>query len=145
MTYLYLLSLRHNLLQSDAKNRWASALFLGSRAPQEIRGEENGREKVCERHEDPHQGACTLLVLQSRHAELPRDRKIFRINHAIAKGEVRRKCVARQGGQEQVQNDGPLRMAGRAGPRRDYRPPEQQSGDEEACVFNFVPKVRLQA
>src|SRR3974390_270152 len=98
-------------------------------------GEEAHREDACG-HEvydggaRPHDGTGEFLVSQNRDCSCPRHAEVIGVNHAIAKGEVRREDVARQRSKEDVKKDQPTGLKRHRRPRLKNRPPEQ-----EACEY----------
>src|SRR6266446_7582507 len=60
-----------------------------------------------DRHPEPHQGTCALLILEGREAQERLRRSMRRIDHAAAEDEKRGKSVARQSREEQVRANHP--------------------------------------
>ena len=93
-------------------------------------GDDDGGDEIDKRDEHPHQRAGKLLVLKRGRIESPRGTTIRRVHDVIAEREIGRERITRQGGEEQICRDGPVRPS-RLVPALDHGPPEQKSRCEK--------------
>src|ERR1700751_2535561 len=109
---------------------------------EQLGGKNRSGHQVDDRDARPHQRTRTLLISQSRKTERLRRRRISQVNHAVAKDQEPGKNVTRQRGQEEIDDDRPVRPRN-AWPRLNDRPPEEKPGREEGGLLGRMPRSRL--
>ena len=101
-------------------------------------------QQVHDRNARPHQRSCALLVFESGNGKVLWCGEVNRIDNTVAE---RKKCgedVTWEGGQKDVNEDGPSRPSRHTRPGLHNGPPEKKTGCEETRVLGDMPSFRLQ-
>src|SRR5882762_7189840 len=97
----------------------------------------------CDWSSDVCSSDLALLVFETGDGKVIWCGEVNRVNHTVAEGEKRGEDVARQSGQEKIEEhrpSRPSRPSRHTRPGLHNRPPEEKTGSEETCMFDHVPR-----